>query len=189
MKKLVYLLILFSFSSQWMIAKDHENLRLWYNKPAADWNEALPLGNGRLGAMVFGIPSIEHLQLNEETIWAGSPNNNAHEVAPEVLQEIRKLIFDKKYVEAQKLANEKLMSKKNHGMPYQTMGDLFISFPGHDKYTNYYRDLDISDALATVTYKVNNVTYKREVITSFTDQVIMVKLTADKPASISCSAF
>lgn len=189
MKKLVYLLILFSFSSQWMIAKDHENLRLWYNKPAADWNEALPLGNGRLGAMVFGIPSIEHLQLNEETIWAGSPNNNAHEVAPEVLQEIRKLIFDKKYVDAQKLANEKLMSKKNHGMPYQTMGDLFISFPGHDKYTNYYRDLDISDALATVTYKVNNVTYKREVITSFTDQVIMVKLTADKPASISCSAF
>lgn len=189
MKKLTYLLILISFSSQWMTAKDNNNLRLWYNKPAADWNEALPLGNGRLGTMVFGVPSVEHLQLNEETIWAGSPNNNAHEVAPEVLQEVRKLIFDKKYVEAQKLANEKLMSKKNHGMPYQTMGDLFISFPGHDKYTNYYRDLDISDALATVTYKVNGITFKREIITSFTDQVIMVRLTADKPASISCNAF
>lgn len=189
MKKLTYLLILISFSSQWMTAKDNNNLRLWYNKPAADWNEALPLGNGRLGAMVFGVPSVEHLQLNEETIWAGSPNNNAHEVAPEVLQEVRKLIFDKKYVEAQKLANEKLMSKKNHGMPYQTMGDLFISFPGHDKYTNYYRDLDISDALATVTYKVNGVTFKREIITSFTDKVIIIRLTADKAASISCSAF
>ena len=189
MKKLVYLLILLCFSSQWITAKDNDNLRLWYNKPATDWNEALPLGNGRLGAMVFGVPSVEHLQLNEETIWAGSPNNNAHEVAPEVLQEVRKLIFDKKYVEAQQLANEKLMSKKNHGMPYQTMGDLFISFPGHDKYTNYYRDLDISDALATVTYKVNGVTFKREILTSFTDQVIMVRLTADKPASISCNAF
>ncbi|WP_449389518.1 glycoside hydrolase family 95 protein [Dysgonomonas alginatilytica] len=172
-----------------MTAKDNDNLRLWYNKPAADWNEALPLGNGRLGTMVFGVSSVEHLQLNEETIWAGSPNNNAHEVAPEVLQEVRKLIFDKRYVEAQQLANDKLMSKKNHGMPYQTMGDLFISFPGHDKYTNYYRDLDISDALATVTYKVNGVTFKREIITSFTDQVIMVRLTADKPASISCNAF
>lgn len=189
MKKLTYLLILISFSSQWMTAKDNDNLRLWYNKPAADWNEALPLGNGRLGAMVFGVPSVEHLQLNEETIWAGSPNNNAHEVAPEVLQEVRKLIFDKKYVEAQKLANEKLMSKKNHGMPYQTMGDLFISFHGHDKYTNYYRDLDISDALATVTYKVNGITFTREIITSFTDQVIIIRLTADKAASISCSAF
>lgn len=189
MKKLTYLLILISFSSQWVTAKDNDNLRLWYNKPAADWNEALPLGNGRLGAMVFGVPSVEHLQLNEESIWAGSPNNNAHEVAPEVLQEVRKLIFDKKYVEAQKLANEKLMSKKNHGMPYQTMGDLFISFHGHDKYTNYYRDLDISDALANVTYKVNGVTFKREIITSFIDQVIMVRLTADKAGSISCSAF
>lgn len=189
MKKLVYLLILFSFSSQWMIAKDNDHLRLWYNKPAADWNEALPLGNGRLGAMVFGVPSVEHLQLNEETIWAGSPNNNAHEVAPEILQEVRKLIFEKKYVEAQQLANEKLMSKKNHGMPYQTMGDLFISFPGHERYTDFYRDLDITDAIATVNYKVNGVTFKREILTSFTDQVIIVRLTADKPASISCNAF
>ncbi|QIK61098.1 glycoside hydrolase family 95 protein [Dysgonomonas sp. HDW5A] len=189
MKKLAYLLILFCFSSQWMTAKGTDHLRLWYNKPAADWNEALPLGNGRLGAMVFGVPSVEHLQLNEETIWAGSPNNNAHEVAPEVLQEVRKLIFEKKYVEAQQLANEKLMSKKNHGMPYQTMGDLFISFPGHERYTDFYRDLDISDATATVSYKVNGVTFKREILTSFTDQVIIVRLTADKPASISCNAF
>lgn len=189
MKKLLYILILFCCSFQWIAAKDNDNLCLWYNNPAADWNEALPLGNGRLGAMVFGIPSIERLQLNEETIWAGSPNNNAHEVAPEILQKVRNLIFEKKYVEAQQLANEKIMSKKNHGMPYQTMGDLFISFPGHDKYTNYYRDLDISKALATVTYKVNGITFKREIFTSFIDQVIMVRLTADKPAAISCNAF
>lgn len=189
MKKLASIFILFFFSSLGIMAMDNNNLRLWYNKPAASWNEALPLGNGRLAAMVFGVPSIEHLQLNEETIWAGSPNSNAQEVSPEILQEIRKLIFEKKYVEAQQLANEKLMSKKNHGMPYQTMGDLFISFPGHDKYTNYYRDLDISDALATVTYRVDGVNFKREIFTSFTDQVIVVRLTADKPASISCNTF
>lgn len=189
MKKFASLLFLLCFASFWILAEGNDNLRLWYNKPATDWNAALPLGNGRLGAMIFGVPSIERLQLNEETIWAGSPNDNAHEVAPEVLQQIRKLIFDKKYVEAQQLANEKLMSKKNHGMPYLTMGDLFLSFPGHDKYTNYYRDLDISNALATVSYKVDGVTFKREIFTSFTDQVIMVKLTADKPASISCNTF
>ncbi len=163
------------------------NLKLWYDKPAVDWNEALPLGNGRLGAMVFGAPAVEHLQLNEETIWAGSPNSNAHKLEPGVLDEVRRLIFEGKYVEAQDLATAKIMSPKNHGMPYQTMGDVFISFPGHDRYTDFYRDLNISDATAQVKYKVNGVTFKREIFTSFIDNVIIVKLTADKPQSISCN--
>lgn len=165
------------------------DLKLWYDKPASDWNSALPLGNGRLGAMVFGTPAVEHLQLNEETIWAGSPNSNAHKLEDGLLEKVRRLIFEGKYVEAQDLATAKIMSPKNHGMPYQTMGDLFISFPNHNKYTDYYRDLDISNAIASVSYKVNGVTYKREMFTSFTDQAITVRLTADKPKSITCNVF
>ncbi|MDR1884329.1 MAG: glycoside hydrolase family 95 protein [Prevotella sp.] len=164
-----------------------ENLKLWYDKPALDWNQALPLGNGRLGAMVFGGPAVEHLQLNEETIWAGSPNSNAHKLEYGVLDKVRQLIFEGKYIEAQDLATAKIMSPKNHGMPYQTMGDIFISFPGHDGYTDYYRDLNISDAIANVTYKANGITYKREIFTSFTDQAIIVRLTADRAGSISCN--
>lgn len=166
-----------------------DDLKLWYDKPAPDWNSALPLGNGRLGAMVFGIPAVEHLQLNEETIWAGSPNSNAHKPEAGILEKIRRLVFEGRYEEAQNLATGNIMSPKNHGMPYQTMGDLFISFPGHDKYTEYYRDLNIGNAIASVSYKVNGVTYKREMFTSFTDQAVVVRLTADKPNSITCNIF
>jgi hypothetical protein len=164
-----------------------EELKLWYNKPASDWNEALPLGNGRLGAMVFGGPAIEQLQLNEETIWAGSPNSNAHPLEEGILQKVRNLIFEGKYVEAENLATKKIMSQTNHGMPYQTLGDLFIAFPGHAGYTDYYRELDIENAVASVRYKVNGITYHREMFSSFTDQAIIVRFTADRPGSITCN--
>lgn len=184
MRKTV-ILLLFILLALPMLAQN--DLKLWYDKPAADWNQALPLGNGRLGAMVFGVPSVEHLQLNEETIWAGSPNSNAHKLEDGVLEKVRKLVFEGRYQEAENMATAKIMSPKNHGMPYQTMGDLFISFAGHDNYTDYYRDLDISKALATVKYKVNGVNYTREMYTSFVDQAIIVRLTADKKSSISCN--
>lgn len=188
MKHLLLSFFCFCFLSGSLFAyTGSENLVLWYDKPATDWNSALPLGNGRLGAMVFGGPAVEQIQLNEETIWAGSPNHNAHQLEPGLLNEVRQMIFEGKYVEAENLATEKIMSKKNHGMPYQTMGDLFISFPGHDQYTNYYRDLDIANALANVSYQVNGVTFKREILTSFTDQVIKIRLTADRPGSITCN--
>jgi len=164
-------------------------LTLWYDRPAADWNQALPLGNGRLGAMVFGTPEVEHLQLNEETIWAGSPNSNAHILEPGVLETVRRLIFEEKFVEAENLATAKIMSPKNHGMPYQTLGDLFISFPAHSDYSDYRRSLDIGNALADVQYKANGVHFRREVFTSFTDQTIIVRITADKPKSVTCNAF
>ncbi|NDW09695.1 glycoside hydrolase N-terminal domain-containing protein [Dysgonomonas sp. 520] len=185
-KKTLLFISLFCFALQ-LTAQN--NMKLWYDKPALDWNQALPLGNGRLGAMVFGTPAVEHLQLNEETIWAGSPNSNAHKLEDGVLEKVRQLVFEGKYVEAENLATAKIMSPKNHGMPYQTMGDLFISFPNHNKYSEYYRDLDISNATASVSYKVDGVTYKREVFTSFTDQAIIVRLTADKPKSITCNVF
>lgn len=184
---LTTLILLFSLLLQ--LSAQQDNLKLWYDKPALDWNQALPLGNGRLGIMVFGKPAIEHLQLNEETIWAGSPNSNAHKLGDGVLDKVHQLIFEGKYVEAENMATAKIMSPKNHGMPYQTMGDLFISFPNHDKYTDYYRDLNIGNATASVTYKANGVTYTREMFTSFTDQAIIVKISADKPKSITCNAF
>jgi alpha-L-fucosidase 2 len=163
-------------------------LKLWYNKPAANWNEALPLGNGRIGAMVFGTPAVERLQLNEETIWAGSPNNNANPDAKEALAQVRQLVFDGKYLEAQTLATQRIMAKTNSGMPYQTMGDLYVTFPGHNNYSDFYRDLNIANATSTVRYTVNGVTYTRETLTSFTKNVLLMRISADKPNAITCNA-
>ncbi|NDV64716.1 glycosyl hydrolase family 95 catalytic domain-containing protein [Bacteroides sp. 224] len=162
--------------------------KLWYDRPAQVWTEALPLGNGRLGAMVYGNPGMEQVQLNEETIWAGQPNNNANPNALEYIPKVRQLVFEGKYLEAQTLATEKVMAKTNFGMPYQPFGDLRISFPGHTRYTDYYRELSLDSARAIVTYKVDGVTYRRETITSFTDQVVTVRLTADQPGKITCNA-
>ncbi|MDQ5929260.1 MAG: alpha-L-fucosidase 2 [Bacteroidota bacterium] len=170
-------------------AQTTTELKLWYNKPAAIWNEALPLGNSRLGAMVFGDPAVERLQLNEETIWGGSPNNNAHPQGLKTLPEVRQLIFDGKYKEAEALINKDMMSKSNNGMPYQTFGSVYISFPGHQKYTHYYRDLNIENATATVKYTVNGVEFTREILTSFSDQVVVVKLSASQPGQITANVF
>ncbi|MCR8666749.1 glycoside hydrolase family 95 protein [Aestuariibaculum sp. M13] len=164
-------------------------LKLWYDKPAEIWNEALPLGNGRLGAMVFGDPAVERLQLNEETIWAGSPNSNAHEKALVALPKVRQLIFEGRYKEAQDLATSDIRSQTNNGMPYQTFGSVYVSFPGHQNYTNYYRDLNIENATAKVKYTVDGVEYTREILTAFQDDVIAVKLTANKPGMITFNTF
>ena len=162
--------------------------RLWFNSPAEVWTEALPLGNGRLGAMVYGLPTTERLQLNEENIWAGQPNNNANKEAREWLPKIRQLVFEGKYHEAQQLANDHVQSKTNHGMPYQTFGDLHISTPGHAAYTDYERYLSLDSAMAVTQYTVDGVRYRREHITSFTDNVIKVRLTASKPGMITFNA-
>lgn len=182
------LLALTSFASCATLFAAPQEYKLWYDKPAAVWTEALPLGNGRLGAMVFGNPGIEQIQLNEETIWAGQPNNNANPDALENIPLVRELVFQGRYLEAQTLATQKVMSKTNHGMPYQSFGDLRIAFPGHSRYTDYYRDLSLDSARTVVTYKVDGVKYKREVITSFADSAIMVHLTADSKGKINFEA-
>ncbi|WP_455585375.1 glycoside hydrolase family 95 protein [Bacteroides sp.] len=165
-----------------------QDYKLWYDCPAQVWTEALPLGNGRLGAMVFGNPAVEQLQLNEETLWAGRPNNNANPDGLEYIPKVRELVFAGKYLEAQTLATERVMSKTNSGMPYQSFGDLRISFPGHTRYKDYYRELSLDSARAIVRYRVDGVTYQREMLTSFTDQVVMVRLTADMPRKITFNA-
>ncbi|RYY21393.1 MAG: glycoside hydrolase family 95 protein [Cytophagaceae bacterium] len=161
-------------------------LKLWYDHPAANWNEALPIGNGRLGAMVFGSPERERLQLNEETIWAGGPNNNVRPDALPVIRQLREQLRAGQQVEAQALAQEKMRPYGNSGMPYQMAANLYLAFPGHEKATNYYRDLDIGRAVAAVSYQLDGVTYKRELFSSLPDQVVVVHLTASQPGRISC---
>lgn len=163
--------------------------KLWYDAPAEKWVEALPLGNGRLGAMVFGNPAQERLQLNEETVWAGQPNSNANPDALLAIPIIRDLIFAGKYQEAQDMALEKVISKTNQGMPYQPVGDLHLSFPGHESVSQYYRELDLSSAMATVRYTVDQVEYTREVFTSFTGQVVIVRISASQKGKINFSAW
>ena len=161
---------------------------LWYDKPARYWEEALPLGNGRLGAMVYGNPVTEEIQLNEETVSAGSPYKNYNPEAKGALATIRQLIFADRYPEAQALAGEKILSKNGFGMPYQTVGSLRLDFPSHENYTNFRRELDLEKAVATTAYTVNGVDYKREVFTSFVDQLVIVRLTASQPGKLTFSA-
>ncbi|WP_372772958.1 glycoside hydrolase N-terminal domain-containing protein [Mangrovibacterium sp.] len=185
---LMALLISVGFVSCSTPEKQHSKLKLWYDAPAADWNEALPIGNGRLGAMVFGIPDQENIQLNEETLWSGGPHRNDNPEAKEILSEIRQLLFNGKYKEAHDLANAKIISETSHGMNYETVGNLRLKFDGHETYADYYRELDIENAVAKTSYTVDGVEYTREVFTSFPDQVLVVKLTASENGKISFSA-
>lgn len=170
--------------------KDNDSeLKLWYDEPAGHWVEALPVGNGRLGAMVFGSPLQERLQLNEETVWAGQPNTNANpDVRPGALDEIRSLIFEGKYRAAQDMTDREIFFPTNHGMSYQTVGDLRLDFPGHESVVGYTRELDIADAVASVSYSVDGVNYEREVFSSFADDVIVVRLTASQKGALTFNA-
>lgn len=164
-------------------------LKLWYDKPAGDvWENALPIGNGRLGAMVYGNVEKETLQLNEHTVWSGSPNRNDNPEALAALPEIRKLIFEGRQKEAEQLANKVIISKKSHGQMFQPVGSLILEFPDHEQYKNYYRELDIERAVAKTEYTVGAVTYKREAFASLPDRVVVIRLTASKPKSISFTA-
>lgn len=162
-----------------------ETRKLFYDSPAVEWTEALPIGNGSLGAMIFGGVSQEHIQFNEETLWAGKPHNYAHKGANKYLDEIRQLLADGKQLEAQKLAQNEFMSDPIKQVPYQPFGDLYIDFKGHENFSNYQRELDIEEAISNVSYKVNGVDFRREVFSSFPDQIIAVNLTASKPKALN----
>ena len=171
-------------------AQHNTGLKLWYNKSSGDqWEKALPIGNGRLGAMVYGNVDTETIQLNEHTIWSGSPNRNDNPMALDSLAEIRNLIFAGKQKEAEQMANRVIVSKKSQGQIFEPAGELHLVFPGVAGYSQYYRELDIENAETKTSYTVRGVIYTREAIASFADRVIVIHLTASKPHSISFHAF
>jgi alpha-L-fucosidase 2 len=171
------------------IASDsQEALVLWYRQPAKQWVEALPVGNGRLGAMVFGSINSERIQLNEDTLWAGGPYDPTNPEALQALPEARRLIFAGKYADAHKLIGEKMMAKPIVQMQYQSLGDLLLAFPNIEEVVNYRRQLNLDTAIVSVSFSKGGVNFNREVFSSAVDQVIVIRLIADKPGKISFTA-
>lgn len=176
------------------------NLVLWYNQPAADWNEALPIGNGHMGAMVYGGISQERLQLNESTIWTGRPRSYAHPGAVKYLGEIREMLQEMRRCEragdtkkarewqlkAEDLAMREFMSIPLREASYEPMGELYIDFSDHTQVDNYRRTLDLKNALVTVSYENQGVRYTRESFASHPDKCIVTRVSADKPGAVSC---
>jgi alpha-L-fucosidase 2 len=162
--------------------EERRNLKLWYDKPAARWEEALPLGNGRLGAMVFGGVAHEHIQLNEESVWTGGPIERANPESREYLDKVRQLLFEGNFADGEKMAQEKIMGKRldigKH--TYQTLGDLYFNFEGIGEVADYQRELDLRTAITTTRFTSNGIVYTRELFASSPDQVIVAKIAASK---------
>ncbi len=163
-------------------------LLLWYRQPAKTWNEALPIGNGRLGGMVFGRTDSERIQLNEETIWAGEARDRSNPLGARSLAEVRRLLFSGKVVEAESLAHRTMIAVPKRMPPYQPLGDLRMNFPGHEKVTKYRRELDLDSGVVRVQYRVGDALFRREAFSSAADQVIVIRLTCDKPGRITFGA-
>ena len=190
------------------------SLALWYRQPAKGWEEALPVGNGHMGAMIYGGVPTEHIQFNEHTVWTGQPHSYAHEGAVKALPEMRRLLQEMRKLEreafnldskgesepakeklkeararqkeAEDLAMKEFMSEPLRQKKYQPCGDLWIEFDGHNKAADYRRWLDLDTALAVTEYRTGDVAYRRDVLASFPGRAICVRLTADKPGKVDC---
>lgn len=158
---------------------------LFYDKPAAQWVEAIPIGNGRIGAMIFGQPANELIQFNEDTFWAEGPYDPVNPQALAALPEARRLVFEGRAKEAQDLINEKMMAVPPKQAPYQPAGELNLIFEEHQQVTDYRRQLDLSTAVTTVEYKVGDVAYKRQIFSTPVDQVTVIRLSADKSGMLN----
>lgn len=161
-----------------------DDLKLWYQQPAKVWTEALPLGNSRLGAMVYGGVVNEQIQLNEETVWGGGPHRNDSPKAFGVLPKVRELIFAGREKEAEKVMADNFFTGQ-HGMPFQTIGSLMLEFDGHADYSDYRRELDLERAVASVRYRIGEVNYTRTVFTSLVDNALIIRVEADKPGAVN----
>jgi len=165
-----------------MMGEDERSLLLWYAQPASEWVEALPVGNGRLGAMIFGSVAVERLQLNEDTLWSGGPQDWNNPRARDLLPEVRRLLFAGKYAEAEQLC---VGMQGPFTQAYQPLGDLYLRFAGDGAAADYRRELDLENAIATVRYTRDGATFTREVFASAPDQVIVVRLSCNRPGQIS----
>ncbi|MBI5095359.1 MAG: glycoside hydrolase family 95 protein [Candidatus Hydrogenedentes bacterium] len=161
---------------------------LWYRRPASRWEEALPVGNGRLGTMVFGGVAHERIQLNEESLWDGGVRDTTNPEALKALPEVRRQLFEGKNSEAAELAGRTMMGNPKGVRSYQTLGDLRLSFPIDGTVTNYRRSLDLGSGVATTEYESNGVKYKREVFASHPDQTIVIRIEASHPGKVALYA-
>ncbi len=164
------------------------DMMLRYDKPAGKWLEALPVGNGRLGAMVFGRVGQERIQFNQDTLWKGKPRDYSHKGAAEYLEKIRRLLWAGRRQQAEKLAMEHFMSVPLRQMAYQPFGDIRLDFPGRREVENYLRRLDIGRAVAEVAYQVGDVKFTRRVFCSYPDRVLVVHVSSDKPGGVTFAA-
>lgn len=184
----LYLSVGFIVSSVDCLAQGQQH-QIWFNKPAGNWNEALPVGNGRVGAMIFGGVELERIQLNEESVWTGRREDFVNPKAKESLSRIRQLLFDGKYKDADALAQQSMMGNKITPSSYQTLGDLTVQFKtAGQAFSQYKRQLNIDEAIASVVYQNEGVQYSREIFSSAVDQVLVIRLTASKSKSISVDA-
>src|SRR5699024_10874549 len=163
--------------------------RLWYSQPASEWNEALPVGNGKLGGMVFGNVKDEHIQLNEDSVWYGGPRNRNNPDALENLPKVRELLFSGRLREAEELADLALTGVPLRQRHYQPLVDLYLTFD-HDisKTTHYKRELDLEKGIVKVSYEYHGIHFKREVLASFPDESLVIHLSASEPGAIAVKA-
>lgn len=171
-------------------AATDSSTRLWYRSPAAGWNDALPVGNGHLGAMVFGAVARERIQLNEHGLWSGKPAEDDKAETLEALPKVRELLFSGDYAQANKMAQERMMTpmKNDTFGSYQTLGDLTLEFDHAGEASDYRRELDLDAAMVTVAYKIGGASYTRKVIASFPDRALVVRLETDAPKGMNVRA-
>src|SRR6185437_11945355 len=165
----------------------NKDLRLWYTQPADKWTDALPVGNGRLGAMVFGGLPDERIQFNEDTLWKGFPHDYDRAGALDHLAQIRQLLFDGKTKEAIDLTRSTFLSDPVRQKAYQPFGDLHLHFAGQTNFTDYRRELDLDSATAVTTYRLGGVRFERDVFASHPDKAIVVRITANHPRNVNFS--
>ena len=187
MKKSLLLTLMLLSASMTMTAQDNTE-RLWYDSPAKIWLEALPIGNGRLGGMVYGGTQNDEVQLNEDTFWSGGPHDNNSTTSIDHLDEVRNLIFNDKDAEAAKLIDQQFI-KGPHGMKYLTLGSLKMTHEGitQENVSNYKRELDLQTALSTVTFEQKGNHYRRTTFATMADNIIVMRLESDAPESFAIS--
>ncbi len=167
------------------VQADSQPWRLWYDKPASEWTEALPVGNGSLGGMIYGGIDREHIQFNEDTLWTGMPRDYSNPEAYEYLSQIRELLVRGKQKEAEELGMQKFMSSPLRQERYQPFGNVWLEFPGDSETSAYRRELDLERGVASVQYKKGAVTFTRTVFCSYPDQIMMIHLAADQPSRLA----
>lgn len=169
-----------------------DHLKLWYHRPAAEWEEALPIGNGRLGGMVFGRTGIEYIQLNEDSVWYGGQRNRNNPHTREYLSAVREMIFNGEIKKAEQLALHTLVGIPETQRHYEPLGNLYLFFTetanemdGTSGITDYRRELDLTEGVVRVNYCQNGISYCREIFSSHPHQVIILRLTAEQPGALS----